>query len=103
MFSLRRDSGSLQEKEVLFRLSRKEIALMALDSEPARPLSSREIAKIVSGILGTLAEFCEPSDICDAMAHFHDHAQTYEKAWREIHRHRAMLMERVARGMTDGT
>lgn len=57
-----------------------------LHPDSARPLTSREIAKIVSSLLGGLAEFCEPSEICDAMAHFHDHAQAYEFAWREIHR-----------------
>lgn len=62
---------------------------MSLDTRPARPLTSREIAKLISAQLGALAEWCEPKEIEAAMGHFHEHAETYAKAWRDVHFHKA--------------
>lgn len=60
-----------------------------LHPDYARALTSREIAKVISGLLGSFAEFCEPSEICDAMSHFHDYADRYRDAWVEIHQRRS--------------
>lgn len=57
-----------------------------LHAAPARPLTSREIAKIISGLVGSLAQWCEPAEIEAAFAHFHEHAERYSEAWRVVHR-----------------
>jgi len=56
-----------------------------LNTEPARPLTSREIAKVLAGVLGTLAGWCDPADIETAMNHFYTHAEAYRKQWRMTH------------------
>lgn len=50
-----------------------------LDAQPARPLSSREIAKLLSTILGGLASngWCKPDDIIDAIDHIAEYREQY--------------------------
>jgi len=38
-----------------------------LDPEPARPLTSREISKILGAFLGGLCDWCEPKEVRDAL------------------------------------
>jgi len=58
---------------------------MSLNTEAARPLTSREIAKILSSVLGGLAEWCEPLEIMRALRHFDEHEETYIRAFIKIH------------------
>lgn len=55
---------------------------MSLSTEPARPLTSREIAKIISGTLGGLAAWCSPDELLAAIDHLHEHRAYYLKVWR---------------------
>lgn len=54
---------------------------MSLDPNAARPLTSREIAKAISGLLGGLSSFCHPRAIADALDHFNEHRETYMRSW----------------------
>lgn len=54
---------------------------MSLDPNAARPLTSREIAKAISGLLGGLSSFCHPRAIADALDHFNNHRDAYMRAW----------------------
>lgn len=58
---------------------------MSLDTRPAKPLTSREIAKVIASVCGGLAQWCDPADIEAAFGHFHQHADTYKKAWLFVH------------------
>lgn len=58
---------------------------MALDKNPARTLTSREIAKVVGSILGGMADWCDPKEIMDAVNHFHEHREKYKDIWEGIH------------------
>lgn len=57
--------------------------MVPIDRKPARPLTSREIAKIVSGLLGGLAGWCDPDDIAAAIEHFHENRELYLQTWRQ--------------------
>lgn len=57
---------------------------MSLSPDPARPLTSREIAKIISGVVGSLAEWCDPAEIEKAFEHFHENADLYREVWRRV-------------------
>jgi hypothetical protein len=48
-----------------------------LSTEPARELTSREIAKIVGGLLGALATWCKPHDIGRVIDHLHENKDVY--------------------------
>jgi hypothetical protein len=49
-----------------------------LDPHEARPLTSREIAKIVSAVFFAFTSWCDIKDIFDAMDHFSEHVETYK-------------------------
>lgn len=53
-----------------------------LSPQPARPLTSREIARILSGLLGGLAAWCSPTEIVAALDHLHENRAYYLEAWR---------------------
>ena len=54
---------------------------MILDPRPARPMTSREIAKLISGILGSLVQGGTTVDaVLAALDHFHEHREGYEEA-----------------------
>jgi hypothetical protein len=55
---------------------------MPLDSRPARPLTSREIAKVLATVCGGLAGWCDPDDIVDALEHFHQNAEQYREMFK---------------------
>jgi hypothetical protein len=59
--------------------------IRTLDERPARPLTSREIARAVAGLLGSFATWCDPRDIRDAMSHFYVHADMYRQQWELLH------------------
>lgn len=48
-----------------------------LDERPARPLTSREINKVLGGVVGSLAEWCEREDIWAALEFFLAHKDEY--------------------------
>jgi len=56
-----------------------------LDTRPARPLTSREIAKLLSGFLCGLAPWCKPSEIESAIRHFGENLPTYRQVWNLMH------------------
>jgi hypothetical protein len=49
-----------------------------LDPREARPLTSREIAKIVSAVFFAFTSWCDTKDIADAMDHFSRHVEVYK-------------------------
>jgi len=51
---------------------------MSLDQNEARPLTSREIAKVVSVVFFGFTSWCEIEDIAAAMDHFAEHVETYK-------------------------
>ena len=55
-----------------------------LDKNEARPLTSREISKIISGVYGSLLEWCELSEIEYAFNHFAQHKETYMLYFKEL-------------------
>ncbi len=57
---------------------------MPLHPDPARPLTSREIAKMVSSLLGGLAEYCEVDEIMDALDHFTENRKVYKETFETI-------------------
>jgi len=57
----------------------------------ARSLTSREIAKIIAGIMGSLASWCDVDQIFDALDNLHK--------YREQYRSQFNLMKRLAEGM----
>jgi len=59
---------------------------MALTTRPARPLTDREIAKLLSSILGGLATHCAPENLSSAIRHIHENLETYEAFWEALSR-----------------
>ncbi len=57
---------------------------MSLNSAPARPLTSREIAKITSAILSAFVDFCGAQAVTDALDHFIEHREKYIEAWHAL-------------------
>lgn len=57
---------------------------MSLDKEPARPLTSREIAKIISGILTGFVEWCDTDAVCDVLDYLAEHKEAYKSQFRMI-------------------
>jgi len=47
-----------------------------------RPLTSREIAQLLSAQLGGMAGFCDPDEIAAALDHFTEFRLTYMRLWR---------------------
>lgn len=48
-----------------------------LTEESARPLNSREIAKIISAVLGGFVSWCDPEEIMAAIDHIHANREGY--------------------------
>lgn len=54
-----------------------------LDRMPARPLTSREVAKIVSGLMAGMIEWCGSKTMIDALDHFIKYRDKYIEIWVE--------------------
>jgi hypothetical protein len=57
---------------------------MSLDTREARPLTSREIAKIVSSVFFGFTSWCDTKDISDAMDHFAKHIKQYKSMLKHM-------------------
>ena len=57
---------------------------MALDSRPAEPLTSRQIAKVLASVGGGIALDTEPEEIMDALKHFVEHEDAYVRSWKMV-------------------
>ena len=58
---------------------------MSLDPRPARPLTSREIAKLIAALLGSLCgAWCDPKEVMAALDHFAEHRDSYEAQFRQM-------------------
>jgi len=57
---------------------------MALDTRPAEPLTSRQISKLVSGLMTSLVPECGSKAVIDALNHFVEHQQHYEETFKRI-------------------
>jgi len=57
---------------------------MSLSEEPIRPLKSREIAFIISSLLGGLSQFCDIEEIYEALDHFCRNKDEYKKQLKII-------------------
>lgn len=55
-----------------------------LDPREARPLTSREIAKVISAVLFGFATWCDVKDIESAIDHFSQHSETYKEMIRSM-------------------
>lgn len=55
-----------------------------LSEEPARELSSREIAKVLGGLLGGLANFCKPEDIKAAITFTYKNIDVYTEWFNKL-------------------
>lgn len=54
-----------------------------LSPEPARALTSREIAKVISGNLGSFLGWCDPDDIRTAVEHIAANIDNYYSFWKQ--------------------
>lgn len=70
---------------------------MALNSDTARPLTSREIAKILAGTLDSLATWCRPTDLVDAIEHLWEHLPKYEQLWEVVHAQKSPTPDDLAK------
>lgn len=50
---------------------------MSLDPNPARPLTSREIAKAVGAVLGGFVSWCGAAPVIEALQHIVEHQNGY--------------------------
>lgn len=66
---------------------------MSLDTQPARKLTSRELAKILSGTVGALAEWNDADDIFDALKFFQDHEDGLREVWAQTRRMSAEILK----------
>jgi hypothetical protein len=57
---------------------------MNLDPNPARPLTSREIAKVVGAVLGGFVSWCGSAPVIEALAHIVEHQQGYIEEFQFI-------------------
>jgi recombinational DNA repair protein (RecF pathway) len=57
---------------------------MPLDTREARKLTSREIAKLVAGIMTGLIDWCGSKAVCEALNHFVEHQKNYERTFRHV-------------------
>jgi hypothetical protein len=57
---------------------------MSLSSEPIREFTSREIASIISSILGGLLNYTSVDQIILALNHFQEHRDGYIKSLYEL-------------------
>lgn len=57
---------------------------MALHPDPARKLTSREITKIVAGVYGSFAGWCDVEDLMEAIKHFHKHRDSYRDMFKAM-------------------
>lgn len=55
-----------------------------LNELPARTLTSREIAKIVAGVMTGFVDWCGAQPVCDAIDHFVEFGDNYKVAFREL-------------------
>lgn len=55
-----------------------------LDPREARPLTSREIAKIVSAVFFGFTSWCDIKDISAAMEHFSENIETYKRMLKHM-------------------
>jgi len=55
-----------------------------LDPREARPLTSREIAKIISAVFFAFTSWCDIKDITDAMDHFSRHVEVYKNMLKHM-------------------
>jgi hypothetical protein len=65
-------------------IGNKEVLKMSLDIRPARSLTSREIAKIVSSVFFGFTSWCDIKDIFDAMDHFSEHIEEYKTMMKSM-------------------
>jgi hypothetical protein len=57
-----------------------------LSAEPARKLTSRELAKIFSGLIGSLAAWNDVDDVLAAIDHIGENRTIYKKQFELINR-----------------
>lgn len=55
-----------------------------LTNEAARPLNSREIAKIMSATLGGFVAWCDPQQVMDALEHLASRKDEYKKYFFDL-------------------
>lgn len=59
---------------------------MALDTRPAEPLTSRQIAKLISGLLCSLVPECGAETVTNAFNHFVEFQNDYRNQFKEVER-----------------
>lgn len=47
---------------------------------------SRTVAKMLSGLMGSMLPFTEPEQLRDVIIHFHDHLDSYFEEWKNLKR-----------------
>lgn len=57
---------------------------MSLNRKPARPLTSREIAKVVAAVLGGFVDWCGADPVIEAMNHFIEYHESYIDTWKDM-------------------
>ena len=65
-----------------------------LNDEAARPLHSREIAKILSATLGGFVAWCDPQQVMDALEHLASRKDEYRKYFFDL----SMMANAVEKG-----
>ena len=68
-----------------------------LDPRPARPLTRREIAKVISGVWGSMCGFCELKEILDAYDHFVEFSEEHKDVFRQLSDQARFNLERAKR------
>lgn len=62
-----------------------------IDSRPARPLTSREISKIMTSILGGLVEWCGSAPVCESIDFLVEHRDGVKNDFKQIE----IMMEEI--------
>lgn len=57
---------------------------MALDTRPAEPLTSRQIAKLIAGLMSSLVHESGSKAVSDALNHLVEHQQYYDGTFKQI-------------------
>lgn len=55
---------------------------MPLSSEPSRPLTSRDIARIIASVYGGFISHCDIEEVIGAFDHFVEHQDEYRQEFR---------------------
>lgn len=66
---------------------------MTLDKRPAEPLTSRQIAKLIAGLMSSLVFESGSHAVSDALNHLVEHQKHYEETFKAIEQMRNPIIK----------